>query len=372
MEIICDVKYSPEHSLDVYQNKTHATKEAPVIVIFIHGGVWSFGTKKRLAGNAMSLCHMLDCVSVVPSYTSSAFADIFYDLVVVFSSWSIVVLQLCVLNQHSQNRYIRFMDPDLVVHQQRRRQRNIHIAVFQIAIILLIVVMIVTLILKCSKKTATHPQHAMDIAKCIQFVHSHFGAAPYNADVTQIVLLGHSCGAHLCSLVTLNKRFLEPQVRTCIVGVVGLSGVYSFFDLQDSIMRFGVNENVFRITNARKFTRHHYAQIDALQRCKCAQCLSKLQQWEGITDAFPIFHTLNHETDPERKKKTCFLLVTAEADITLIDHAIQFEKALREGDFKVQHIHFPNTNHFTIRKRWDEDQKHIRTQIVNFIKHVTS
>jgi acetyl esterase/lipase len=70
-----------------------------------------------------------------------------------------------------------------------------------------------------------HPTHAQDVAQAIRWCHRN--AARCGADPERLCLFGHSSGAHLAALVTLEPSYLAAQgIATSIVRrVVGVSGV---------------------------------------------------------------------------------------------------------------------------------------------------
>ncbi len=69
-----------------------------------------------------------------------------------------------------------------------------------------------------------HPAHVSDVAAAIRWVHDH--AAPFGGDPKKIVLMGHSAGCHLVTLVALDPRFLaKVDLRPAdLSGVVAWSG----------------------------------------------------------------------------------------------------------------------------------------------------
>lgn len=77
-----------------------------------------------------------------------------------------------------------------------------------------------------------------DIADCLVWVKE--SAQMFNFDLDNIILIGHSAGAHLCSLTTLflidtrDELFIETSkqqaITPCVRGVIGLSGVYNILD----------------------------------------------------------------------------------------------------------------------------------------------
>ncbi len=71
-----------------------------------------------------------------------------------------------------------------------------------------------------------HPAHVQDVARALRWVYNRIAA--YGGDPEQIVLMGHSAGGHLVSLVALDDRYLWEQGLTpeVLSGVIPISGVY--------------------------------------------------------------------------------------------------------------------------------------------------
>jgi acetyl esterase/lipase len=72
-----------------------------------------------------------------------------------------------------------------------------------------------------------------DAARAAQWAAAHAGE--YGGDPRRLFLMGHSAGAHLAALVTLDRRYFaatgQPIPR--IAGVIGLSGPYDFLPLME-------------------------------------------------------------------------------------------------------------------------------------------
>ena len=68
-----------------------------------------------------------------------------------------------------------------------------------------------------------------DAAHAVHWAMTHCGE--FGADPKQIFLMGHSAGAHLAALVTLDTRYLAPRVQ--VAGLIGLSGPYDFLPLEE-------------------------------------------------------------------------------------------------------------------------------------------
>jgi acetyl esterase/lipase len=77
-----------------------------------------------------------------------------------------------------------------------------------------------------------------DAAHAARWAAAH--ASEFHADINRLYLMGHSAGAHLAALVTLDSRYFAAagQAALPVAGVIGLSGPYDFLplleaDLQD-------------------------------------------------------------------------------------------------------------------------------------------
>ena len=76
-----------------------------------------------------------------------------------------------------------------------------------------------------------------DAAQAALWASTH--AAQFKCDPGRFYLMGHSAGAHLAALVTLDKRHFAATGRLAprIAGVIGLSGPYDFLPLTDPDFR---------------------------------------------------------------------------------------------------------------------------------------
>ena len=143
--------------LDVYVPDAPASHDATAplrpLVVFWHGGRWSFGDKAdyRFVGAALA---ELGCVAVLPNYR---------------------------------------LYPDVKM-----------------------------------------PGFMDDAARAARWAVAHAG--DYGADANRLYLMGHSAGAHLAALVTLDSRYFAADGRAppFIAGVIGLSGPYDFLPLKEA------------------------------------------------------------------------------------------------------------------------------------------
>ncbi len=81
---------------------------------------------------------------------------------------------------------------------------------------------------------ARFPAFVEDAAAAVAWTRANIGA--HGGDPGRIFLMGHSAGAHIALLLTLDKRYLAAQgldPDTAITGTIGLAGPYDFLPLRD-------------------------------------------------------------------------------------------------------------------------------------------
>ena len=341
MEIVKDLIYKHEEDsdskskkCDVYFPSCSSTEKRPVVIL-VHGGAWCLGGKEEMRETCTYLVNEKHCVCVAISYTLSEIdKDIFQKLILC----ELLCLVLALLFTQSGK--------------------------FKIVLLFVSFFIAVYAILKMSpihqSKSRTHPMHVQDVAKSIQFVYENIHKYG-NGDGKNIFLLGHSAGAHLVALVTLNRRFLNKlDVPIEIIrGVVAISGPYSFWKIQQSSVKYLISKSVFgdhsSNFNEDQLNLLQYDELNAETKDK----------WAKIVDAWPSFH--EHSID---KYTPPFLLLTAGIDMSLLYHAKDFKNMLSKNNVHVQHVHFDNTNHFSIKTKWNNKHKHIGETVSSFIKTI--
>jgi len=84
-----------------------------------------------------------------------------------------------------------------------------------------------------------------DAARAGRWASAHAGE--FGAAADRLYLMGHSAGAHLAALVTLDSRYFAAagQAAPAIAGVIGLSGPYDFLPLREADVQdmFGPPQN---------------------------------------------------------------------------------------------------------------------------------
>jgi len=84
------------------------------------------------------------------------------------------------------------------------------------------------------------PMFVQDAALAVRWVHDNI--ASFGGDPTHIYLMGHSAGAHIAALVTLDARYLKEVGldRNVIRATAGLSGPYDFMPYAEDRMIFNM------------------------------------------------------------------------------------------------------------------------------------
>ncbi|MGH8494658.1 MAG: alpha/beta hydrolase [Gammaproteobacteria bacterium] len=81
------------------------------------------------------------------------------------------------------------------------------------------------------------PAFVDDAARVVAWTHANIDA--YGGDPGRLFVMGHSAGAHLAAMVSLdeNYRLRAGGVPGCIAGMIGLAGPYDFLPLEDADLR---------------------------------------------------------------------------------------------------------------------------------------
>lgn len=90
--------------------------------------------------------------------------------------------------------------------------------------------------------TATVEEQVYQVAKALNYVQEN--AKNWNADGSKVILMGHSAGAHLVSLLSTNS--LLSSVRYPILGTVSLdSAAYNIPEIMEKPRHYGFYDEVF-------------------------------------------------------------------------------------------------------------------------------
>ncbi len=87
------------------------------------------------------------------------------------------------------------------------------------------------------------PAIMADATEAVEWVSNNI--EQYGGDPNQIFLSGHSAGAQMSALLTLNEDYLRPETHHNVKGFIGLAGPYDFlpFDQAYQPILFGPVEN---------------------------------------------------------------------------------------------------------------------------------
>lgn len=93
------------------------------------------------------------------------------------------------------------------------------------------------------------PDFLTDAARAARWAKDH--AAEFGADPNRIVLAGHSAGAHIAAMLTLDTQWLNAvglDPRRDLAGLLGIAGPYDFLPLESDILKiiFGPPEQLAR------------------------------------------------------------------------------------------------------------------------------
>ena len=300
-----------------------------IFVVIVHGGAWMIGSKNSFHSMATLMCHEFNAICVVPDYSLSN-----------IDGSAIVNSKVMLLLLLGQCFFLMFC--------KHSKQRLVVIALFLFFLILSVLFIFVEFSLLLWRPHNSHPAHVRDIARCMQFTFDLYNKEMQNS---KIMLIGHSAGAHLCALLALNDTYLQRDLFDRIAGVVAMSGVYSYWEMQRSGVSLFLDKYIFVGMFNGNLT------PEALE----AKKTNDPAQWLYITSAWPLFHV------SQTVRRTRFFLLTSDTDFSILQHNVEFAKHLKMCGFPVQHVHIPNTTHFSIHKQWNTKHKHVWNDVCQFI-----
>lgn len=192
-----------------------------------------------------------------------------------------------------------------------------------------------------------HPAPIQDLARVVHWTHEHIRG--YGGDPARIVLMGHSAGGHLVSLLSTDATYLQSVgLQLCdIKGTISVSGVYTIPAEPLKLSLGGTEANAF-----------HWNQLVPLRgdgQPDPPGALSVLRVPISLDAFAPAF-----DVDPELRASASplthvgpglqpFLLISAEHDLpTLPTMAQQFHKALLQAGCESKWERIPSRNHNSI------------------------
>jgi acetyl esterase/lipase len=79
------------------------------------------------------------------------------------------------------------------------------------------------------------PDFIMDGAKAVRWARRN--ALEFGADPGLLFLVGHSAGAYIAAMLTLDRAWLDPDSQAALAGFVGLAGPYDFLPLRSKALQ---------------------------------------------------------------------------------------------------------------------------------------
>jgi hypothetical protein len=273
------------------------------IVIAVHGGGLITGNKDSLVDACESLRDN-GIVCIAASYKLSSLDS--------FLLQKVLILQIALF-------LMMFVTVNILIVR----------CIIIVLVIFITVFLLTRLLIIEGEEKNRHPVHILDLTKTIHEISQRFPQS-------NIVLLGHSAGAHLVALAATNTKFIlnigGESLKDRIIGVVGISGVYSGKRLNDSVF-------------ARQFVSSVFSKTSGTN--------------EICSDAFSI----NFITD----KTPPFLIINSVADFSLLSHSADFVKKLRENNVYVETFLSDKNCHLSIKHRWSTSNKEISDKVTDFI-----
>lgn len=287
---------------DIYTVEDGTPHTLKPVVFFVHGGAWHVGSKERTRPVCEALAQ-LGYVAVSTSYCLSSLSD--EQLGTALTSFAILLLAAALTCPTVSQMMVAT------------------------TLALLIVTFCAILWLFLPREEVKHPAHIQEVARHFRWVVDH--VAEYGGDPDRIILMGHSAGGHLASLLATNGAYLQQvgvdpgAVKAC----VSLSGPYSDKRLAETQLGQQIMSNVFG-------RRPHYY------------------------DAFPLYHAT---------RNTCpFLLLNAGLDISMKRHALDFHYVLRHAGVYVKTVYFDDETHWSLVQHWTSTNRVVLDEIHAFIQ----
>ncbi|KAM9392162.1 uncharacterized protein KZ484_003670 isoform 2-T3 [Pholidichthys leucotaenia] len=189
-----------------------------------------------------------------------------------------------------------------------------------------------------------------DIADCLVWAQEN--GRKFNFDKDNIVLIGHSAGAHLCALTALfladgqEELFMEPSKQQEIIqsirGIIGLSGVYNIVDHYKHEQKRGI-EYVSDMHKAMNGVENfaHYSPTHLLRKLR--------QDKLNMVPPCSLLHGTNDITVP-------------------VESSIKFSELLTSLSVKVSLHLLPGVNHIDVVTDLMASNRHLYHPIYSWIR----
>jgi acetyl esterase/lipase len=188
-------------------------------------------------------------------------------------------------------------------------------------------------------KQQTHDESIGDLASAIVWLKENL--KHYSGDPDNIFLVGHSFGAHLAALVTLDETYLKSAGGSLsgIKGVVLLDG--GGYDISKVL------------ANADSKLKDWYVDVFGKSR----------KDWEKFS---PV-----NQVKPGVKKPPFLIIHAGNSEFAEME-ANQLAKSLKGANHECKVIHYPKENHASIAKTLGRDNDKPTEDVLRFLLNITS
>ncbi len=172
-----------------------------------------------------------------------------------------------------------------------------------------------------------------DLCRALVYIRDHIHEHCPQADPNQIFLSGHSAGAHLISLLVLDKTHLERHEysSSSIRGVIPMSGIYSLANpTHDS--KYNIRNLIFRVLYSSNL---------------------RYPKGKSMIEYSPIEYIKENDELPP------FLVMSARFDMGLEFDARRFVEKFRKYNYQVEYYIIGGmTTHGTIASKFSKNDAH--------------
>lgn len=303
VQLLSNLKYAPPNRclLDIFKPSVLPSTPAPVVLV-VHGGAWMIGDKKRVHEMCRVITKERGMISVACNYRLSPFpmADIRSML------WWMTVGGTLFLWTIFPNHFTLIL-----------------VYILAMMTVWLVFIGWCEMYVPRQEESSETPLHLEDVDRALRWVDRSIHK--YGGDKSRIILLGHSAGAHLVSLLASKESSSKH-----VLGVVCVSGVYSYARMKE-------------VSYGEHLTRYAFGKRD------------------DYIKNFPI-HNISEWTPPH-------LLLNATDDMSLIRHAWDMMAAMRaKGKYvKCRQIH---GDHYSIIKNWSTTNRAVWSIVNSFFEEL--
>jgi len=293
------------------------------LIVFIHGGAWVSGSVENVSDTCRALACRTDIPVVAVSYRKSGIAPSYLRTVLCLQ-----LVVLLIIGKSTSSRVITVVCVILCVFMS--------------------VLLLTYLFDDANQRRVIHPAHVEDVSAAIARAVDEHGVG---RDNTELIICGHSAGAHLAALVSLAGRFLAKHDISVnrIRGCVCLSGVYSLAITRASVAKLLLS-SVFGDVD------------DTVDTVFNDTAIGGKISHATVVDAFPLAHVAPN---------CCpFFIAIGGGEFALNTHARDFAMGIRDVGGMVTVKRYEHKSHLSIRKDWERADDEVGMDVSNFIRQL--